>query len=296
MIRSEGIYRKKYATAVKRAMSHIPCIDEMIELTKNTKQASEISTLTTLVAEILLVTTARQATRMFFPITLFAAVHKEEADRDKFLGFFSTTGAGGWYTYKRACELKISWTIAGFMEEEKASQIVFHGIFGTYKEDLAILEAITDVVSWFTREEMGGCFKQQGTTDKHTKIKLPAVHTYSKMSCANQTGLLSGVYNQVATVPCFSGKRIHCFDSGFFDHIEKRRSIGTSGKSLSQIVNILTSTLEELHEMLRKKDGKLEMGTTLWKSMADLGLDSPGTNVELIVKGRSKMFLGKQNS
>lgn len=35
MLRSEGFYRKKYATAVKRAMSHIPCIDEIIELTKN---------------------------------------------------------------------------------------------------------------------------------------------------------------------------------------------------------------------------------------------------------------------
>lgn len=51
MLRGEGIYRKKYAMAVKRAMSHVPCIDDIIEFTKNTKQASEISTLTTLVAE-----------------------------------------------------------------------------------------------------------------------------------------------------------------------------------------------------------------------------------------------------
>ncbi|KOB72775.1 Efflux ABC transporter, permease protein [Operophtera brumata] len=59
MICSEGIYRKKYASAVKRAMSHIPCIDGLIEITKNTKQASEISTITTLIAEILLITNAR---------------------------------------------------------------------------------------------------------------------------------------------------------------------------------------------------------------------------------------------
>ncbi|CAB3259790.1 unnamed protein product [Arctia plantaginis] len=93
MIRSEGIYRKKYASAVKRAMSHIPCIEEIIELTKTTKQASEISALTTLLAEILLVTTARQATRMFFPLTLFPYVWKIQTDKRKYYEFFSTTGA-----------------------------------------------------------------------------------------------------------------------------------------------------------------------------------------------------------
>lgn len=45
---------------------------EIIEITTNTKQASEIATLTTLVAKILLVTTARQATRMFFTLAMFA--------------------------------------------------------------------------------------------------------------------------------------------------------------------------------------------------------------------------------
>ncbi|CAB3241847.1 unnamed protein product [Arctia plantaginis] len=49
MIRSEGIYRKKYASAVKRAMSHV---DEIIEITNTTRQASEIANLTTLLAEI----------------------------------------------------------------------------------------------------------------------------------------------------------------------------------------------------------------------------------------------------
>ncbi|CAB3241777.1 unnamed protein product [Arctia plantaginis] len=93
MIRSEGIYRKKYASAVKRAMSHIPCIEEIKELTKTTKQASEISALTTLLAEILLVTTARQATRMFFPLTLFPYVWKIQTDKRKYCEFFSTTGA-----------------------------------------------------------------------------------------------------------------------------------------------------------------------------------------------------------
>lgn len=63
MLRIDGIYQRKYASAVKRAMAHIPCIDVIIELTRTTKQASEI--LTTLIAEILLITTARQAIECF---------------------------------------------------------------------------------------------------------------------------------------------------------------------------------------------------------------------------------------
>lgn len=293
MVRSEGAYRKKYARAVKRAMSHVPCIDELIEMTKNTKQASEISAITTLLAEILLVTTARQATRMFFPITIFADVWNSEKDKAKFCNYFSSTGAGGWYVYKRACEIN-DYYVAGSIESEKASQIVFHSIFGTYKEDLSILGQVTKVANWFTREELGTCFRQQGTSDKVTKISLPEMTYYAKMSCANQSGLLSGVYNQVVTVPCFSGKRVQKFDSDFFEHIEKNRTIATTGKTITQIQGILTSTLEELHEHLRKNKGSIAMGTTTWKDMKTLTIENHGDDVDIVVNGRGKMFLGRK--
>nr|QMP82250.1 nucleocapsid protein [Lepidopteran orthomyxo-related virus OKIAV178] len=293
MIRSEGLYRNKYAAAVKRAMSHIPCIDDIIEITKTTKQASEISMLTTLIAEILLITTARQATRMFFPITIFAYVWGLHANPRDFCDFFSTTGAGGWYTYKAASERNPAFTICGKMETEKASQIVFHSIFGTYKEDLSILSQITSVSLWYTREQMGTCFRQQGSSTSTTKIELPKMRFYAKMSCANQTGLLSGVYNQVVTVPCFSGKRTHRFDESFFDHIEKKKIISTSGKTISQIVNILTSILEELHATIKRDQGKIQMGTTQWRDMGSLDLNTPGDTVNIVLEGSGKMFLGK---
>lgn len=293
MLRSDGIYRRKYAIAVKRAMSHIPCIDDLIELTRTIKQASELSAVTTLIAEILMITTARQATRMFFPLTIFSAVWRNEKNPKDFCKFFSTTGAGGWYTYKKASLLPIKFTLCGEMEEEMAAQIVFHSIFGTYKEDLSILSQITDIASWYTREEMGPCFRKQGTTEHITKVTLPKIRYYSKMSCANQTGLLSGVYNQVATVPCFSGLRVHRFDAQFFEHIEKKRIMGATGKTVSQIVNILTTTLEELHDGLKKDNGKVQMGTTNWRDMNSLELGKPGDEVHVKLEGQGKMFLGR---
>lgn len=146
------------------------------------------------------------------------------------------------------------------MEDAMASQIAFHSLFGTYKEDLSILSQITNVGKWFTREELGTCFRSQGSSSELTKFAFPEVTHYAKMSCANQTGMLSGVYNQVTTVPCFSGKRLHLFDADFFEHIEKKRTVGTVGKTLGQIMNVLTSTLEELHEKIRMSMGKINIG------------------------------------
>lgn len=290
MLRSEGMYRKKYQAAVKRAMAHIPGIDDIIELTKNIKTASEISTLTTLLAEILLITTARQATRIFFPLTLFAQYATNEI-----INRFNTTGRGGWFLYKECTNPENEpLMMNGTMEAEQAQKIVFHAMFGTYKEDLGILEQITTVGKWFTREELGSCFINP--KGKHTPVtfRLPTVTHYSKMSCANQTGLLTGVYNQVATSPCFSGQRVHIYDQDFFEHIEKRKVIGSIGKTLPQIIAHLTSTLEELHDHLKQKNGKLEMGTTSWKVLSSLTLDADGPDTTAVIVGKGKKFLGRR--
>lgn len=40
--------------------------------------------------------------------------------------------------------------------------------------------------------------------------------------------------------------------------------MSTSDKTLLQLVNVLTTTLEELHAHVIKQNGKIEMGTTQW--------------------------------
>lgn len=128
MVRTEGVYRNKFAAAVKRAMSHIPAIDDIIEITKNIKMFFELSTLISLIAEILLITTSRQATRMCFPLNFFAVtmerIKKEE--RNEFLQFFNTTGSGGWLLYKK-CMTKV-WRMQGSMTEEVAAHIHIYAI------------------------------------------------------------------------------------------------------------------------------------------------------------------------
>lgn len=52
------------------------------------------------------------------------------------------SGVGGYYLYKLISESDSKWSIDGNFNEAQASHIMFHGIFGTYKEDSSILEHI----------------------------------------------------------------------------------------------------------------------------------------------------------
>lgn len=109
MLRSEGMYRTKWASVVKRAFNHIPIIDDIIEVTKTQRKASEVSTTVSLLAEIILITTSRQATRMFFPMAFLVravAAKTSISDKKHILQHFNTTGSGGFALYKTACEHK----------------------------------------------------------------------------------------------------------------------------------------------------------------------------------------------
>lgn len=102
-----------------------------------------------------------------------------------------------------------------------------------------------------------------------------------------------GFGTQPSCLPCFSGPRIQVFGEDFFDHIEKRRVIGSGGKSLQQIITGLTTTLEELHLQLRKDGGRVKMGTAAWRSIDSLIIGEPGEELTLQVAGSGKMFMGR---
>lgn len=63
------------------------------------------------------------------------------------------------------------------MTEAQAKAILFHSVFGTYKEDLSILEVVTEHLRWSTRSEMGDCMKGMGTSNKVVHIN-PIKFTY----------------------------------------------------------------------------------------------------------------------
>nr|QMP82394.1 nucleocapsid protein [Hemipteran orthomyxo-related virus OKIAV183] len=294
MINSEGKYRNKWENAVKKTMSHIAAVDDIISVTRTTKDSASLAPMLSLLADILLITTTRQTQRVTFPLVMFATVcevHEGTKTLDDFLEGFNCSGRGAFYTYVEACKYK--WSMTGDYTAEKASQVAFHAIFGTYKEDLSILEQITTTGNWYTREELGTCFKK--TLGRAIEFELPGLTHYAKMASANQSGLLSGVYTQVSSMPCFSGLRTVTLGDDFFTHLSRRTAQNTGGKTIPQIVSALSNTLQDLHKMLSETKGQLKLGTKKWCSIEGLTLTSDGKEVDTIFQARGKLYMGKKD-
>lgn len=92
-----------------------------------------------------------------------AQIEGEMKDLEKgktFLKRFNCSGDGLFLTYKISCEGGERYALECDMIKKKASQVVFHGIFGTYKGDLGVVGQTTNTANWYTREEMGAGFKK----------------------------------------------------------------------------------------------------------------------------------------
>lgn len=152
MLRNTGKYRPKWVDAVKRAFSHVPCIDDIIETTRNVNKSGDVHNMISLLADISLIATTRQAQRMTMPIVMFKKVYdmmEDQGSKDIMLANFNVSGREAFHTYQLA--LKYDWEINGNLDDIQAAQASFHAIFGTFKEDLGILETITNLSKWLTR-------------------------------------------------------------------------------------------------------------------------------------------------
>ncbi|KAK9880152.1 hypothetical protein WA026_010022, partial [Henosepilachna vigintioctopunctata] len=305
-IRTEEKYRKKWTDAAKRAMAHIPVIDEVLDMVKGRK-ASEIRGIMSLLADILLITTSRQAHRMFFPLSMFYSVIKMMGEGkditadsgakipamgvDTLLDSFNVSGNGGFYFYHLASQFV--WEIEGEMTESMARQILFHSIFGTFKEDLSILKQITDLGTWNTREEMGGSFKKMTTCGKSVQVFPVALKYYSKLSSANMSGLLSSSYSQVSSLPVFSGARTQTFSDDFFEQLNKRSGTISLSKTIPQLTSTLVEILTELKEKLASQNKRLELGTVKWRKIDGMDPVEGGEEIDTVFVGTGKFFWGE---
>jgi hypothetical protein len=58
-------------------------------------------------------------------------------------------------------ELEIK--MEGNYKEQEAKHVIYHAVFGMYKEDLSILSQITGCTTWYTREELRKWFQKMTT-------------------------------------------------------------------------------------------------------------------------------------
>jgi hypothetical protein len=198
--------------------------------------------------------------------------HYSETQRDGKLEWkeeeikhFNASGEGAFYMYKKICDIT-NLTLIGDFTDTMAGQIIYHCIFGTYKEDLGVLEQITNCGRWYTREELGKKFQGAGESKKAVVANIVRQTFYSKLSSANQSGLLSS-YLQVSSVPVFSGKRVQTFGEEFFESIGRKTGLASGGKTIEQLNSAIKSLFNEVKEEVDKRGEKLDMGTVEWRSI-----------------------------
>jgi hypothetical protein len=297
-LRSDGKYEEKWKRATKRAMSHIPLIDDILSALKG-KKWNKCSTIISNIADILLLTTGRQAQRAFFPILIVPEAFTILRGSRKFysenaIERFNVSGRGAFLCYKEIMKMD-NITLTGDFTQQEASQILYHCIFGTYKEDLGVLAQITNCSTWFTREDFGRKFQGVGASKKEISFKPIQQTLYSKLSSANQTGLLSSSYLQSSSIPVFSGQRQTTFSNEFFDSTGKRLGSSLGGKTIEQLQVATKTLLNEIIENIKGKGCKIDMGTVKWREVASLTEDEDGAETNAIVTTTGKFFLGRSN-
>lgn len=224
MLRTKGKYRNMWENAVKKTLSHIPATTGFISLTETNSAAEYVKPALALLGDILLITTSRQSQRGCIPVCKLHHLYEQQGDEYKeiFLDNFDLSGKGLFYCYKQLQKSKQKFNLEMDGTEEQASQIVFHTIFGTFKEDLGVLRSITSVGNWSTRQELGKAFTKSKEVVR--SFSLPSLRYYSKLCSANQSEFHTSNVGQVASVPCFSVVRRVTFGEDFYEHMKRDKS------------------------------------------------------------------------
>lgn len=160
---------------------------------------------------------------------------------------------------------------------------------------MGLLASITDTKTWFTREDYGKGFQKGIEEGVCKEITLPKQLMYSKMACANQSGMNTGVYGQMTTRSCFSGSHVQTYSTEFFDSMSNEWTADTSGKNLNEIIAALVEMKDTNLKKIRMNGNKWQMATTTWSKMDSLTLKDDGEEDDKFTPALSgAMFLGQK--
>lgn len=292
-------YSKRWKMAVQRNCSFLPEIDSIVQVCCG-KKASEVSEIFNIIADILLMTTSREAKRASFPAFMLIKLlddnevkHYEE-NNTRFtavtdIAWFNFSGNGAFQLYNRICSSKWSYNIKE-TKKQYLNQIIFHAIWGTYCNDFGILAWMTNQKDWATRNTLDDAFKQLGNQppQEFTPVKI---NKYSKLTSANQTGLLSVTSSQVDTRSLFSGESSHVFQDKFFEYIMSTRATGVAvKKNMETLTNILQNVKSDL--FMKIKDNRVQKrGTTAWHLMEGSNLTEYGPVIKEVPATSGQCFM-----
>lgn len=152
------------------------------------------------------------------------------------------------------------------LDRDIASQMVFHAVFGTHKENLNLVDWMTGH-KFFTRREIGDKLKGRSVSGLTVRVNIISFRYFSKMASASMSELLKGGMGQVARGPTFSGKFSEDLDPDrdFFKVVQTANStLGAVGQiTEAKLIAMLQDLKDNMIQDLQKRR-VMEYGTTLF--------------------------------
>lgn len=158
----EDKYFDKLKSALGNSLQMLPMATEIITSLKEANNPGNVSGVLKELGDILLLTTARSTQKIYFPLLFFIILWKNKLAGTQ----WSFSGAPIKY-YTSFVNLKnVHFKIKSGADGFKTSEIVFHAMFGTYLDNLDVLEKITSKSKWHNRKEVNSVFQKRGAKIK----------------------------------------------------------------------------------------------------------------------------------
>ncbi|XP_025407521.1 uncharacterized protein LOC112681484 [Sipha flava] len=263
-----------------RTCAHVPEIATICSMIKG-RGAFETKGLICAIGNLLLLISGRQAHRAFMPAGMLVLSLMKDVDI-KFMhenpcvsypGFdysrirkFNFSGQSSFVAYNRINHMTCPEVLGKF-----SSQIFFHSVWGTYCEDLGVLQWMTTgSEAWSNRADMGDCFRSYGTCSKTISFSTPKFKYYSKLCSASNSGLLGRREQQTINSYVFAGKREQKFCTTFLESLKETNQASTAvRKDIPSLTKMIQETTNKLIELIRKKNRVIEMGNAPYHSMLE---------------------------
>lgn len=302
-------YAGRWRKATFRSIGHLPKAEEIIDKIK-TSTREEAAGLLELVADILLVTGSRSACKAYFPFSIFYAglsatqitEHKARTtdQEGKILlapvaldgvENYDHSGKGAFSLWNKAARdgtfsLNIKTT------DRKATEIIFHSVWGTHWEDLNALEFATNH-KFHNRREIGDAFKEKGAQAEKKGIKLIPFVKYAKLSQALPTEFSSGGQQQVWTKTVISGRRKLTIGETFGSYLKKSRQSASQVATFTNLFNFLSNYKAGVFKRVMEK-GFIDVGVVDWKSVEGMTHETDGQVVAGPSASVPRLFMGAQ--
>lgn len=303
-------YAGRWRKAALRSIGHLPKAEEIINKIR-TSTRGEASGLLELVADILLVTGSRSACKAYFPFSIFyaglnatqiAALKARNMSSEhrgtlfpvpiEGIENYDHSGKGAVALWNKAAkEGTFSMNIK--TTDRKASEIIFHSVWGTHWEDLNTLEFAMNH-KFHTRREIGDAFKEKGVQAEKMGIKLISFSKYAKLSQALPTEFSSGGQQQVWTKTVISGKRKLTIGDTFGNYLKKSRQSTSQVAASTNLFNFLSNYKAGVFKRVMEK-GFIEVEIVDWKTTEGMTHDTDGQVIAGPSAGVSRLFMGAQD-